>query len=222
VAKIATDRAKPGGIVVVGPSEVAAFVGPLPVRVVPGVGPKTEELLRSHGVLLVGDLVARRPSEVRQWLGGFGVELVALARGSPFDVVEAASGPRSRSSDYTFAVDVDRWDEVETAVRALAEDLAVSLEKEGIRYGAVGVAFRWADFSRSQRSRTLSASREGSAPLADRALRLARELWESERAGRRRPVRTVSVRTERLSERTQRQVSLDDFPVSSDRTRAIK
>lgn len=211
VAKIATDRAKPGGIVVVATPEVATFLAPLPVRVIPGVGPKTEEMLRLHGVNSIGDLAPRRPSEVRGWLGGFGAELVALARGHPAEVPEGEGGPRSRSTDQTFAQDVDRWEEIEPVVRSLAEDLAGSLAKEELRYGAVGVAFRWADFTRSQRSRALAAAREGTAPLEDRAVRLARELWEAERAGRRRPVRTVSVRTERLSERTQRQVSLDDY-----------
>lgn len=212
VAKIATDRAKPGGIRVVGPGEVAEFVAPLPVRAVPGVGPKTDEILRLHGILSIGDLAARRPSEVASWLGGFGRELVALARGAPVETPETSVGPRSRSTDHTFAIDVVSWPEIEAAIRQMSEELSRALEKEGLRYGAVGVALRWADFRRSQRSRTLTASREGVAPLEELAIRLAHELWEAEQAGRERPIRTVSVRTERLTERVQRQVSLDDFP----------
>ena len=211
VAKIATDRAKPGGILLVPPDGVAAFVAPLPVRAAPGVGPKTEEILRRHGVVTFADLATRRPAEVRGWLGDFGSELVALARGQPLEEAEHSLGPRSRSTDHTFAADVDEWEGIEPVVRSLAEGLAASLEKEELRYGAVGVGFRWADFSRSQRLRTLPASREGSAPLAERAVRLARELWETERSGHRRSVRTVSVRAERLAERTQRQVLLDEF-----------
>jgi DNA polymerase IV len=211
VAKIATDRAKPAGILVVPPESVASFVAPLPVRAAPGVGPKTEEVLKHHGIATLGQLADHRSAEVRRWLGELGTELVALARGEPIEEAEPTGGPRSRSSDHTFAEDVERWEVVESAVRTLAEELAAALEKEDLRYGSVGVAFRWADFSRTQRVRTLPASGEGSAPLADRAVRMARELWESERAGRRRPIRTVSVRTERLTERTQRQVSLDDF-----------
>lgn len=211
VAKIATDRAKPAGIVVVPPEEVARFVGPLPVRSVPGVGPKTEGILRQHGISVIGDLADRRPGEVAGWLGGFGRELVALARGAPVEAAESAGGPRSRSTDHTFAVDVTGWTELEATVLRLADDLARSLDREGLRYAGVGVAFRWADFSRSQRSRALAAAREGPATLREVAGRLARELWEAERTGRDRPVRTVSVRTERLSDRTQHQVSLDDF-----------
>jgi len=213
VAKIATDRAKPAGIVVVPPEEVARFVAPLPVRAVPGVGPKTEILLKEHGIALIGELAGRSPTDVGRWLGSFGRELIALADGHPRDSPsEGPPGRRSRSSDHTFDVDVTQWEEIEPSIRSLAGELAASLEREEVRYGAVGVGIRWADFSRNQRIRSLSAAREGSTTLAERAVRLARELWDAERAGRARAVRTVSVRVEKLAGRVQRQASLDDYP----------
>ncbi|HTP55881.1 MAG TPA: DNA polymerase IV [Thermoplasmata archaeon] len=212
VAKIATDRAKPGGIVVVPPEAVAEFLAPLPVRSIPGVGPKTEALLGAHGVRTIGDLAARRPAEVAGWIGEFGRELVSLARGHPVEGPMTASGPRSRSTDRTFPVDLADWPSVESAVRELAASLAGSLEAEGVRYAAVGVGFRWADFSRSQRLRTLPAAQEGAGPLTERAVHLARELWDEEGHGRARPIRTASVRAERLTDRAQRQAVLDDFP----------
>jgi nucleotidyltransferase/DNA polymerase involved in DNA repair len=212
VAKIATDRAKPGGILVVAPGTEAVFLAPLPVRAIPGVGPKTEELFRAAGVTTIGELAAQRPSVLSRRMGAFAREWVALARGEGRDPVDEELGPRSRSTDRTFARDVARWDELEPAVREMAEDLARSLEKEELRYATVGVAFRWSDFSRSQRSRSLGAAREGVGPLSGAAVRLARELWEGEQASRGRSIRTLSVKTERLSERHQRQVSLDEFP----------
>lgn len=211
IAKIATDQAKPAGIRVVPASEAAQFLAPLPARAIPGVGPKTEEILHRLGVATIGDLAERKPSEFARSLGSFGAELIALARGEPHEAPEESDEPRSRSTDHTFARDVDRWEEVEATVRSLAADLAGALDRESLRYGTVGVAYRWADFARSQRSRSLGAAREGAQPLAEAAVRLARELWDSERASRRRPVRTVSVRTERLLPRSQRQVFLDEF-----------
>ncbi|MGI0131177.1 MAG: Y-family DNA polymerase [Thermoplasmata archaeon] len=211
VAKIATDQAKPGGVLVVLPGTEAAFLAPLPVRAIPGVGPKTDELFRAAGVTTIGELADRRPSELSRRVGGFAKEWIALARGEGHDPTEEEVGPRSRSTDRTFAQDVDRWPEIEPSVREMAADLATSLEKEGLRYATVGVAFRWADFTRSQRSRSLGAAHEGPGSIEATATRLARELWESERAGRRRPVRTLSVRAERLSERRQRQASLEAF-----------
>ena len=211
IAKIATDRAKPAGILLVRPEEAAAFLAPLPVRAIPGVGPKTDELLRGLGITTIGALAAHKPSELARNLGSFAGDLIALARGEPREEPEVSDEPRSRSTDHTFAHDVDRWEEIEETVRTLAGELARSLEAENLRYGTVGVAYRWADFSRSQRSRSLGAAREGAPPLSKTAVRLARELWDSELASRHRPVRTVSVRTERFSPRTQKQVFLDDF-----------
>ncbi|MGA8275559.1 MAG: DNA polymerase IV [Thermoplasmata archaeon] len=212
VAKIATDRAKPGGILVVLPGEVAAFLEPLPVRAIPGVGPKTEAILGALEVRTIGELARRRPRDLERALGSFARELVSLARGAPTDRHEVDPGPRARSTDRTFPRDVTTWEEIEPAVRKMASDLAQSLEKEELRYATVGVAFRWGDFTRSQRSRALGAAREGIGPLTMAALRLARELWEAERSSRGRPIRTLSVKTEHLSERRQKQVSLDDFP----------
>jgi nucleotidyltransferase/DNA polymerase involved in DNA repair len=212
VAKIATDRAKPGGILVVAPGTEAAFLAPLPVRAIPGVGPKTEELFRAAGVTTIAELAAQRPSVLSRKMGSYAREWVALARGEGRDPEDEETGPRSRSTDRTFPRDVGRWEEVEPAVREMAADLAQSLEKEELRYASVGVAFRWSDFARSQRSRSLGAAREGVGPLETSAVRLARELWESEQSSRGRSIRTLTVKTERLSERHQRQVSLDEFP----------
>ncbi|MGA8542511.1 MAG: DNA polymerase IV [Thermoplasmata archaeon] len=211
VAKIATDRAKPGGILVVPSGTEAEFLAPLPVRAIPGVGPKTEELFRAAGVTTIGELAAQRPSELRRKVGAFAREWIALARGEGRDPVETESGPRSRSTDRTFAHDATRWEEIEPIVLELATDLAHGLDEEGLRYATVGVAFRWADFARSQRSRSLSASHEGAGSISTTAVRLGRELWEGERAGRGRAVRTVSVKAERLTERRQRQASLETF-----------
>jgi DNA polymerase-4 len=211
VAKIASDRAKPGGVLLVPPAEVVAFLAPLPVRAIPGVGPRTEEILGRHGIKTIGELAAHRPTDLLRELGGFARELVDLARGSPHEATEERTEPRSRSADRTLAEDARSADEVAQIVRHLAGELARSLENEGLRYGAVVVALRWSDFDRSQRGRTLAASREGSETLVEEADRLARALWAEERGRQRRGVRTVSVRVERLTDRHQRQVSLDDF-----------
>jgi nucleotidyltransferase/DNA polymerase involved in DNA repair len=214
VAKIASDRAKPGGVLVVLPGEVAGFLAPLPVRAIPGVGPRTEEVLARHGLRTIGELAAIRRGDLARELGGFGRELVDLARGLPHEAPDDRAEPRSRSAERTFAKDATTVEELVPSVRKLAGELALALEKEGLRYGTVVVAFRWGDFERTQRGRTLAAAREGSEALVEEAERLARALWAEPRPGRRHDVRTVSVRVERLTERSQRQVSLDDFPPS--------
>jgi nucleotidyltransferase/DNA polymerase involved in DNA repair len=211
VAKIAVDRAKPAGILVVRPDEVAGFLAPLPVRSVPGVGARTEELLQAVGVRTIGDLAHRNPRELERRVGGFARDLIDLARGTPHEATEVASGPRSRSTDRTFDEDAMSWEVVGTALRSLALDLAGSLAREGLRYGSIAVGLRWSDLTRSQRSRALAAAHEGAAPIVETALRLGHELWEAERTRAGRSVRTISVRAEQLTERTQRQRTLAEF-----------
>ena len=212
VAKIATDRAKPGGVVVVPADEVEGFLAPLPVRSIPGVGPKTEAVLLEAGIERIGDLADGADSALRRRLGGFADALVALARGEPREAPEEPeTGPKSRSTDRTFATDVADLSTLDSAVHDLADELGSSLESEGLRYRTVTVAVRWADFSRVQRSRSMSAQVEGPEALVAGAHRLLREIWEEEQGGRRRPVRLVSVRAERLEEKDDRQLRLDRF-----------
>lgn len=211
VAKIASDRAKPGGILVVPRASIATFVAPLPVRAIPGVGPRTEEILGRHGIRTIGELATREPGELLRDLGGFARDLIALARGEPHEAPDEPSGPRSRSADRTFDRDEGREEELLRTVRELARELGASIAREGLRFGTVGVALRWSDFDRTERRRTLVGAREGPSSMVEEAVRLAQALWSSERAGRGRAVRTVSVRAERLAERIQRQVSLDDY-----------
>lgn len=219
VAKIASDRAKPGGVVVVRPESVAAFLAPLPARSIPGVGPKTEARLASYGVATIGDLAKGLPFPARREFGDAGRFYVKLARGE--ELVEGPDllGPRSRSSDRTFETDVSDPREVEVAVDRLARELAESLSKERLRYQTVAVGVRWEDFSRTTRSRTLPTASDGPERLAATARRLFEELWAAEGGGRHRKVRTVSVHTERFRPATDRQRTLDGFDA---RGRAVK
>ncbi len=211
VAKIASDRAKPGGVLLVPPGEVAAFLAPLPVRAIPGVGPRTEEILGRHGVHTIAELAQSRPSDLGRELGGFARSLVDLARGHPHEAPEERSGPRSRSTDRTFARDERDVEAIVRSGRELGGELGRALASEGYRYGSVVVALRWSDFTRSQRGRTLAAAQEGPELLVEETERLLRALWDDE--GPRGGVRTVSVRVERLSDRQDRQASLDEFAV---------
>ncbi|HKV89776.1 MAG TPA: DNA polymerase IV [Thermoplasmata archaeon] len=213
VAKIASDRAKPAGVVVVPPEGVASFLAPLPVRAIPGVGPKTEARLAAHGLGTIGDLAKGLALPARREFGGQGRFWVRLARGEPLADSAEDPGPRSRSSDRTFETDVADLREVAVAVDQLARDLAESLAKERLRFQTVALGLRWEDFSRTTRSRTLPVATEGSERLAAVALRLLEELWAEEASERGRRVRTVSVHAERFRPATDRQTRLEAFGV---------
>ena len=81
VAKVASDMRKPDGLVVVPPGTEAAFLAPLPVRRLWGVGPKMEETLAKLGVVTIGDLAALDPGRLERRLGTHGHDLLRLARG---------------------------------------------------------------------------------------------------------------------------------------------
>jgi len=211
VAKIATDCAKPGGIVVVRPEEVAEFLAPLSVGAIPGVGPKTESVLEALGFHTIGELARGRPRDLGRTLGSFGRELLSLARGAPVERREVESGPRARSSDHTFERDSSSWEEIVPVLDQMAEDLGRSLAVEGYRYGGVSVAFRWGDFSRSQHGSVLPGAGEGPAPIRGAARRLGKELWDRSGSSGPRSVRTISVRAERLVARSRRQALLGEF-----------
>jgi DNA polymerase IV (DinB-like DNA polymerase) len=211
VAKIASDRAKPGGVVVVRPESVPSFLASLSVRAIPGVGPKTEARLAAYGMASIGDLAKGLPLAARREFGEQGRFFVRLARGEELSDAAEDLGPRSRSSDRTFETDVSDLREVEVAVDRMARDLAESLASEHLRFQTVAVGVRWEDFSRTTRSRTLPAASDSPERLASEARRLLEELWGGEAEGRRRKVRTVSVHTERFQVANDRQTSLDAF-----------
>lgn len=214
VAKIATDRAKPAGVVVVGPTplDVAQFLGPLGVRVVPGVGPKTEELLLKEGFRTLADLARGATPGLRHKLGAFGDELVQLARGTPPEEDEEETGlPRSRSVDRTLESDSDDLAVLSETLRTMAESLAAALREERLGYQTVTVAVRWEEFTRVQRSHTLPQIQTGAPPLAAAAEKLLREIWAHERGGSQRRARLLSVRAERLRPLRGRQANLDRF-----------
>lgn len=198
VAKIASDLRKPGGLVVVPPEAIAAVLAPLPVRAVPGIGPKTEARLAKLGIVQVGELPTASRTALRREFGRFADELVELALGRPPPLPAGESGPQLRSTDHTFAHDVTELEPLRAELAGMARGLFEALRRERLRGESVGVALRWEDFQRSQRSRTLAHTLEGPEEIEAQAERLLRGLWEAERRGRGRAVRTLSLRIERL------------------------
>jgi nucleotidyltransferase/DNA polymerase involved in DNA repair len=212
VAKIATDRAKPGGIRVVIPEDTSAFLAPLGVGAIPGVGPKTEAILEGLGVRTIGDLRAADPRRIVRRLGGFGEELRVLALGRPGDPGPVdPEPPKSRSADRTLLEDTLDPATLDALARELAQAAVASIQDDDLRYETVTVRLRWEDFQQVQRGHSLGAAQEGGESAIRTATRLLNELLEIERAGRNRRVRLVSVRLGGLRPRSGRQRRLDRY-----------
>ena len=105
VAKIASDFQKPDGLTVVRPEEVQAFLDPLRIRVIPGIGPKTESFLHERHIRTVADLRALELAQLAEWLGRSGEELFAKARGLSESAVSNERERKSVGEQETFEVD---------------------------------------------------------------------------------------------------------------------
>ncbi|MGH3134618.1 MAG: DNA polymerase IV, partial [Gaiellaceae bacterium] len=158
VCKIASDRRKPGGITVVPPGGEARFLAPLPVRLLPGVGPRAEERLRRADIDTIGGLADLPDPELRTLLpGSLGPLLRDRARGIDPRDLELTGEPVSISAEDTFARDVSEQAVLHAEVRRLAELVAERLHASGMSGRTVTAKLRYGDFSIRTRSTTLPA-----------------------------------------------------------------
>jgi DNA polymerase-4 len=159
VCKIASDRRKPGGITVVPPGTEARFLAPLPVRLLPGVGPRAEERLRSAAVGTIGALAALADAELRTLLpGSLGPLLRNRAQGIDPRDLELELEPVSVSAEDTFARDLTDRERLHEEVRRLAELVSERLRSSGLSGRTVTAKLRYGDFSIRTRSTTLAAA----------------------------------------------------------------
>ena len=133
VAKIATDLAKPDGYLRVAPGGEAALLAPLPVRKLPGAGPRTCEVLESLGILTLGQLAAMPEVMLERVFGqAAALWLRRASRGIGESVVEVASAPKSISRETTFEEDLLDWSRIEETLAYLTERCTYALREEGI------------------------------------------------------------------------------------------
>ncbi|MCE5190471.1 MAG: DNA polymerase IV [Actinomycetia bacterium] len=177
VAKIASDHDKPHGITVVWPGEEAAFLSPLPVGALPGVGKSTEARLGRIGIRRLGELAALDDATAREVLGNFGPELVARARGIDPRPVRYEREAKSVSNEHTFATDVRQRDEVERALAGLAAHVAARLRAAGLSARTFTVKLRYADFTTPTIRRTVDVPTDLEDEMLPVALSLLRSAW---------------------------------------------
>ena len=179
VAKIASDRRKPGGLTVVRPGREAAFLAPFPIRLLPGVGPRAEERLVAAGVSTIGELAALEDDALRPVLRGkVGKELRDRARGIDPRPLEVSVERISISNEETFPQDVGDPERLHDELQRMAVRLAEHLERRGQVARTITTKLRYPDFSIRTRSTSLpvgtdDAGRIGelACGLLDRALR---------------------------------------------------
>jgi DNA polymerase-4 len=176
VAKIASDRRKPGGITVVPRGREAEFLAPLDIRKLPGVGPRAEQRLRPAGIETIGALATLSDDALATVLAGkVGLELRDRARGIDRRRVEPVSEPPvSISHEETFDRDVAERARLHEELRRMSESLSRRLSDRGLLARTVTTKLRYGDFTTNTRSTTLATGTDE----ADRIHALACELLD--------------------------------------------
>jgi DNA polymerase-4 len=174
LAKLASRRAKPDGLVVVPSDGVAAFLEPLPATELWGVGEKTMEVLSRLGARTVGDLGRIPPGVLGRLIGErHAADLRDLARGRDERAVMPYEAPKSVSHEETFAVDLDAEEDLLREALALSHKVGSRLREDGYRARTVVLKVRLANFTTLTRSRTLPVATDIGAEIFD----VARDLY---------------------------------------------
>src|SRR5438093_12769005 len=206
IAKIASDLAKPDGVKVVRPEEVAAFLDPLPVTKISGVGTKTAELLERVGVRTIGELARFPGAELKKILGKNSVWLWGIARGMEQLPVEERPDPKSISVERTFDRDVSEWTTVQETLRDVAHNVFLRARAQGATFRTIGIKIRFEGFQTHLRERTLGSNVLDEKVLNDVAQDLAKEFSD-----RKRRVRLLGVRVTHLERPQTKQPQLSAF-----------
>ncbi|MFZ5425655.1 MAG: DNA polymerase IV [Thermodesulfobacteriota bacterium] len=155
LAKIASDYRKPGGVTIIEPGDVEAFLKDLPVGKIPGVGGKTLPRLASFGVKTCGDVLRYSGEFWERHLGEWGRVLHARARGLGSTEIVTGHEPKSSSAENTFERDLDDVEELRAWLLRQSERIGRDLRKHGLKGRTVTVKIKFADFTQITRSRTL-------------------------------------------------------------------
>jgi DNA polymerase-4 len=174
VAKIASDLRKPDGLVVVEPGEEAAFLAPLPISRLWGVGEKTAVALADYGVRTIGDLAALSPDLLVRRFGKHGGSLASRARGVDEDRVHEGDPAKSVGHEHTFDVDTSDREIIERTLLAMSDGVAGRLRSAGVRASTIAVKIRDSSFRTITRQRTLPEPTDMTDPIFRAAVELAR------------------------------------------------
>ena len=202
VAKVASDLRKPDGLVVVPPGEEAAFLAPLPIGRLWGVGAKTAAVLADYRVRTIGDLAALPANVLESRFGKHGASLAERARGIDADPVHEGDPAKSVGHEHTFDVDTTDREVIERTLLAMADGVGGRLRSAGVRAGTIAIRLRDNSFETISRQKTLPEPTDMTERIYEVALALARPEVAAIRA-RGGKVRLLGVTGSNLGEREQ-------------------
>ncbi len=156
VAKVASDQAKPRGLVWVAPGREEQFLAPLPVRRIPGIGEVTERALRALGIETVEQIAAVPQEKLEQIFGQWGTALYRKARGGDSYEFVIDAEPKSISQNHTFGEDTDDANAMAAMLSHLSQKACKRLREAGLATRTLTLTIRYAGFETHTRSKTLA------------------------------------------------------------------
>jgi DNA polymerase IV len=156
VAKVASDQAKPRGLLWVVAGAEARFLAPLPVRKIPGIGKVTERALRALGIETVEQLSAYQQEKLEKIFGQWGTALYRKARGGDSYEFLIDAEPKSISHNHTFGEDTDDADALTAVLSHLSQKACKRLREAGLSTRTVTLTIRYTGFDTYTRAKTLA------------------------------------------------------------------
>lgn len=183
VAKISSDQAKPNGVLWVIPGQEAAFLAPLDVRKVPGVGKVTEKNLHALGIRKVGDLARLDEAFLEQRFGKWGMALAGKSQGLDaggwFDTeIGEDVGPKSISHEHTFSEDTADPARLESTLARLCEMVGRRLREHKLNARTIQLKLRYSDFSTITRAHSITRATQLDTELFEEIRDLFRTNWK--------------------------------------------
>lgn len=218
VAKICSDQAKPNGSLFVIPGCERAFLAPLEVRKIPGVGKVTEKRLQDLGIMTVGDLAVRDDGWLKENLGDWAIALGGKSQGLDAGAwfggeIGEDEDAKSISHEHTFNLDTADQVQLETMLARLSEMVCRRVRESGLYPRRVQLKLRYDDFTTITRARTLDHATQLDSEVFHIIRELFRKNWKKERA-----IRLLGVQAAQFVE-AEPQLNLLDEQKNDDRMR---
>jgi len=194
VAKIASDLCKPDGLLEIAPGEEQAFLNPLPVAKLPGVGKKTEQPLKEMGITTIGELASLPLDTIKRQFGATGAVIHSYAKGVDDREVEAPGEAKSISQQLTFARDTLDRNFLEANLHNLCQEVCQELRSQNKRARCVAIRLRYADFKTITRQVILKEASD----VTQVIFAAAQQLLSKALAQQEKPIRLIGIRISSL------------------------
>ena len=199
IAKIAAGRQKPDGLTVVKLEETQKFLDPLSVKEIPGIGPKSQEILFKHGVRTIHDLRKLSREKLQDLFGKWGIDMWEKAQGIDESPITAEYETKSIGEQETYEQDTLDSNFLVGRIKELSKSVFKSLQREGFLFRTVSITVRFEDFETKTRAHTLSKPVQDQKILETTALQLFLPFLDQRENPKRKYVRLLGVRVEKLS-----------------------